>query len=170
MRTLVLDSTYFPVKIVSWQKAMILLFTGRAEVVTEYADLKVRSVSQSFNLPKILRLVARHRGDKTVRFGRANVYLRDNHQCQYCADHFPTNLLTFDHVIPISRQGRTSWENVVTCCGDCNRRKGNKLPHEVGMHLLRPPRRPNWSPELCLRIKEDDPAEWFEWLPAGQSA
>ncbi len=170
MRTLILDSTYFPVKIVGWQKAMILLLTGRAEVVTEYENLKVRSVTQSYNLPKILRLIARHRGEKTVRFGRLNVYLRDNFQCQYCSEQFPPNLLTFDHVIPVSRQGRTTWENVVTCCSDCNRKKGNKLPQEAGMRLLRSPKRPNWSPELCLRIKDDDPVEWLQWIPTAQSA
>ena len=77
MRTLVLDSTYFPVKIVGWQKAMILILTGRAEIVTEYEDNFIRTVSQSFQLPKILRLNNKHKAQRKVKFTRLNVFWRD---------------------------------------------------------------------------------------------
>ncbi|TNE99822.1 MAG: HNH endonuclease [Deltaproteobacteria bacterium] len=166
MRTLLLDSTFFPVKIISWQKAMILLLTGRAEVVDEYDDFKIRSVTDSYNLPKILRLYNKHLSSKSVKFSRMNVYWRDNFKCQYCYKKFPTSHLTFDHVMPVSRGGGTSWQNVVTCCVRCNNKKANKTPQEAGMTLMKKPVMPKWSPQLCLRLKKDDPSEWTEWFPS----
>lgn len=170
MRALLLDNTYFPVRIVSWQKAMILILTNRAEIVEEYDDKLVRSVSQSFNLPKIIKLFARHKNNQFVKFTRFNLFLRDNFQCQYCCDKFPVHKLTFDHVIPQSKGGRTSWQNVVACCHPCNLKKSNKSPEQVGMRLFRIPKQPSWSPQLCLRIRRDDPKEWGDWLPRVSSA
>lgn len=164
MRTLILDSTYRPVRIVSWEKAMILFLTGKAEVVNEYQEITIRSVNNNFKLPKILRLFGRHKGELKVRFTRTNVFVRDNFQCQYCSIKMPGHQLTFDHVIPISKAGKTNWENVVTCCPGCNHRKGCRLPHEAHMQLIKRPGRPRWSPHLVLRIKEDDPIEWWHWV------
>lgn len=164
MRTLVLDSTYFPVRIVSWQKAMILLFTGRAEIVTVYDDRRIRGVTNSFTLPKILRLYSRHKSDKKVRFSRHNVFWRDNFLCQYCETKHAASSLTIDHVLPQSRGGKTTWDNVVSSCSPCNTKKGNKLPHEANMKLLKKPVQPGWSPQICLRLKKDDPEEWFQWF------
>jgi len=144
---------------------MILLFTGRAEVVTEYSDKIINSVTQSFFLPKILRLNNRHKTNNKVKFTRLNVYHRDDFTCQYCDSKYPVNNLTFDHVIPQSKGGSTSWENIVTCCKQCNTRKGDMSVKEFGQELKNYPRRPPWSPELCLRLKEDDPQEWFQWMP-----
>ena len=164
MRTLVLDSTYFPVRIVNWQKAMILLFTGRAEMVTDYPDRKIMGVSNSFSLPKILRLYNRHKSDKKVRFSRHNVFWRDSFQCQYCSKRYKASTLTIDHVLPQSRGGKTTWENVVSACSPCNTKKGNKLPHEANMKLLVKPSESKWSPQVCLRLKKDDPQEWYQWF------
>ncbi|MBK26246.1 MAG: HNH endonuclease [Halobacteriovorax sp.] len=169
MRTLVLDSTYFPVKIVGWQKAMILLITGRAEIVTEYEDNIIRTVSQSFQLPKILRLNNKHKAQKKVKFTRMNVFWRDAFKCQYCLTQLPASSLTFDHVIPSSKGGDTSWENVVTCCPGCNTKKGDKPLDSTGMKLYKKPIQPDWSPQLCLRLKIDDPAEWYDWLPGSKT-
>ncbi|CBW26440.1 conserved hypothetical protein [Halobacteriovorax marinus SJ] len=165
MRTLLLDSTFFPVRIINWQKAMILLLTGRAEVVTEYDDKKIRSTSQSFSLPKILRLYNRHNTQRQVKFTRLNVYLRDDYTCQYCTKSFAFKELTFDHVIPVSKGGKTTWKNIVTCCKKCNSKKGAKTLKESGFQLMKPPKKPGWSATMCLRIKENDPSEWFMWLP-----
>ncbi len=170
MRALLLDNTYFPVRIVSWQKAIILVLTNRAEIVEEYNDKHIRSVSQTFNLPKIIKLYARHKTQQYVKFTRFNLFVRDNFQCQYCANQFPLHKLTFDHVVPQSKGGRTTWENVVACCHPCNLKKGAKAPEQVGMRLLRQPRRPSWSPQLCLKIRHDDPIEWNHWLPHSSSA
>ena len=166
MRTLLLDSTFFPVRIISWQKAMILLLTGRAEVVTEYDDKLIRSTSKSFSLPKILRLYNKHHKRRQVKFSRINVFLRDNYTCQYCYKHFKFSELTFDHVHPISKGGETSWKNIVTCCKKCNSQKGSKLLKETSFKLLNPPKVPIWSASMCLRIKENDPIEWFHWMPS----
>jgi 5-methylcytosine-specific restriction endonuclease McrA len=169
MRTLVLDSTYFPVKIVGWQKAMILMLTGRAEIVTEYEDNIIRSVSESFQLPKILRLNNKHKAQKKVKFTRLNVFWRDAFKCQYCLTQLPGEKLTFDHVVPSSKGGPTSWENVVTCCPGCNTKKSDKSLKRSGMKLYKKPIRPDWSPQLCLRLKIDDPDEWFDWLPGSRA-
>lgn len=165
MRTLLLDCNYFPVKIINWQKAMILLLTGRAEVVDEYEDKLIRSVSASYRLPKILRLFQNHKISLNVKFTRMNVFFRDQFQCQYCAIKLPVNELTFDHIIPVSKSGTTSWENVVTCCKGCNTKKGSKSLKASGLNLLRAPKKPRWSPELCLRLSDDDPTEWWDFFP-----
>jgi len=170
MRTLLLDSNYFPVKIINWQKAMILLFSGRAEVVDEYSDRNIRTVKTSYKLPKILRLFRNHHQNFDVKFTRMNVFYRDEFQCQYCSIQLPMGELTFDHVVPVSLGGKTTWENVVTCCKACNSKKGPKTLKEAKMKLLKRPRKPNWSIELCLRLKDDDPIEWWDFFPKSESA
>lgn len=143
---------------------MTLLFTERAEVVTEYSERRVRGVEKSYTLPKILRLFGRHLSDRKVRFSRYNVFIRDAFSCQYCSIRLPQNLLTIDHVIPVSKGGKTNWENVVTSCSCCNTKKGNKSVREASMKLKTRPRRPNWSPQMCLRVKKNDPEEWYDWF------
>lgn len=165
MRTLLLDCNYFPVKIISWQKAMILLLSQRAEVIDEYQDKLIRTVSTSYKLPKVLRLFQKHQLSLNVKFTRMNVFFRDSFQCQYCSIKLPVAELTFDHVIPVSQNGGTNWENVVTCCRPCNFKKGSKTLKSSGLILLRVPRKPRWSPELCLRLCADDPIEWWDFFP-----
>ncbi len=165
MRTLLLDCNYFPVKIITWQKAMILYLSHRAEVVDEYENKLVRTVSTSYKLPRILRLFQTHKLSRNVKFTRMNVFYRDNFQCQYCSIKLPSTELTFDHVLPVSQDGKTNWDNVVTCCKTCNTKKGSKSLQEVNMKLLRPPRKPRWSPELCLRLLDNDPIEWWNFFP-----
>lgn len=168
MRTLLLDCNYFPVKIINWQKAMILLLTNRAEVIDEYQDKLIRSVSSSYKLPKILRLFQNHKISLNVKFTRMNVFFRDQFQCQYCSIKLPAPELTFDHVVPVSQNGPTSWENVVTCCRSCNGKKGSKSLKQAGMTLLKAPKKPRWSPELCLRLSAEDPREWWIFFPGHQ--
>ncbi len=165
MRTLLLDCNYFPVKIISWQKAMILYLTSRAEVVDEYQDKLIRTVSTAYKLPKVLRLFQTHKLLHNVKFTRMNVFYRDQFQCQYCSQKLNASELTFDHVIPVSLNGKTDWENVVTCCKKCNTKKGSKNLKAANMHLLKVPKKPRWSPELCLRLLENDPAEWWNFFP-----
>jgi 5-methylcytosine-specific restriction endonuclease McrA len=100
-----------------------------------------------------------------VPFSRANIYARDEYKCQYCARVFPTPELTFDHVVPVSQAGRKDWENIVTCCVTCNRRKGGRTPHEAGMTLIRPPRRPNAAPAIRITIGlRQAPESWRDYL------
>ena len=143
-QTLLLNATYEPLKVVHWQKAITLWCQGKVEVISVY-DREVRSVSVSFKLPAVIRLLRYIRIKKRfdyVPFSRANIYARDQHRCQYCGHLFPTSDLTFDHVVPVAQGGRKDWENIVTCCVTCNRRKGGRTPAEAGMRLIAPPRRP----------------------------
>lgn len=165
MRTLILDSSFYPVTIVGWQKAIGLLITGRAQIVDVYQEIDIRSPSTSFKLPKILRLFAKHMATNEARFTRFNVFYRDDFRCQYCLDQLPMSELTFDHVLPLSRGGKTTWENIVTCCKPCNSKKGAQTLIEARMKVAKMPVRPNFGPQLCLRIKEDDPPEWWHWVP-----
>ncbi len=143
-QTLLLNATYEPLKVVHWQKAMTLWCQGKVEVISVY-DREVRSVSFRFKLPSVIRLlryIKIKRNIDYVPFSRANIYARDDHSCQYCGEVFPTAELTFDHVVPVAQGGRKDWENIVTCCIGCNRRKGGRTPAEAGMHLKRLPETP----------------------------
>jgi 5-methylcytosine-specific restriction endonuclease McrA len=99
-------------------------------------------------------------------FSRASIYARDRHTCQYCGDGFPTSDLTFDHVVPVAQGGRKDWENIVTCCVPCNRKKGGRTPAEAGMSLLRPPRRPDSAPAMRIINFEVRyaPESWRDFL------
>jgi len=166
-QTLLLNASYEPLKIVHWQKAITLLCQGKVEVIAEY-DREVRSVSISFRLPSVIRLlryIKMKRRFDYVPFSRANIYARDDHSCQYCGESFPTNELTFDHVTPVAQGGRKDWENIVTCCVTCNRRKGGRTPEEAGMHLRRMPRRPESMPALRITIRlHTAPESWRDYL------
>jgi len=100
-----------------------------------------------------------------VPFSRANVYARDDHRCQYCTRRLPPAQLTFDHVVPVARGGQKGWDNIVTCCIPCNRRKGDRTPEEVGFRLLRRPRRPPALPSLSLGLSANRaPDSWRDYL------
>ena len=133
--------SYFPLSLWSWQDAVKAVFLGRVNIVSEY-ERTVRSPKFEMRLPSVISLKEYVPGTRRPAFTRFNVFLRDRFVCQYCADDFPTQDLTFDHVIPRSRGGRTAWDNVVTACGSCNLLKGNHLPREVGMFPIFAPRQP----------------------------
>src|SRR4029450_11762322 len=138
-QTLLLNATYEPLKVVHWQKAITLWCHGRGEGI-RVDGREVRSVSFSFKLPSVIRLlryIKIKRQIDYVPFSRANIYARDEHTCQYGAEPLPSADLTFDHVVPVAQGGRKDWENIVTCCIPCNRRKGGRTPAEAGTHLGR---------------------------------
>ena len=99
-------------------------------------------------------------------FSRANIYARDDHTCQYCGDGFPTAELTFDHVVPVAQGGRKDWENIVTCCVTCNRRKGGRTPAEAGMHLdAHAASDPTSAPAVRITIGlRNAPESWRDYL------
>jgi 5-methylcytosine-specific restriction endonuclease McrA len=165
MRTLVLDQGYQPHRIVSWQKAVTMLFGGKVEVVEEY-DEEIRSVSLTIRMPAVVRLVRRLRGKKhVIRFSRFNVMVRDQFTCQYCGDKLPAKKLTMDHIVPRSRGGKTTWDNVVTACGPCNHDKGALTPTEASVTLLRAPEKPSWLPTEAFHVRLTDvPQTWKSWL------
>jgi 5-methylcytosine-specific restriction endonuclease McrA len=166
-QTLLLNATYEPLKVVHWQKAVTLLCQGKVEVVEVY-DREIRAVRFSFKLPSVIRLLRyikiKRRFDY-VPFSRANIYSRDRHCCQYCGNQLPTSELTFDHVVPVAQGGRKDWENIVTCCINCNRRKGGRTPEEARMRLVRTPRRPESAPAIRITIGlRNAPESWRDYL------
>ena len=166
-QTLLLNATYEPLKVVDWRKAITLWCQGKVEVISVH-DREVHSVSLTFRLPSVIRLlryVKITRRFDTVPFSRANIYARDDHRCQYCGGPFPTAELTFDHVVPVAQGGRKDWGNIVTCCITCNRRKGGRTPPQAGMRLIRTPKRPERAPALRISIGlRDTPDSWRDYL------
>ena len=151
-RTLLLNATFEPLAIVSWRKAVTLLFLEKVEVVREY-DREIRSVSTRMKLPAVIRLLCFVRNNRlTARFSRKNVFLRDDYTCQYCGERFEPRQLTCDHIVPRSRGGRAEWTNMITSCVRCNLRKGDKLPEEVDMHPRKKPSRPTGFHVLMLNV------------------
>ena len=130
--------SYFPLSLWSWQDVVKAVFLERVNILSEY-DHVVRSPSFEMKLPSVIALKEFVPQSRHPAFTRFNVFLRDRFICQYCGAKFAAQDLTFDHVIPRSRGGRTSWENVVTACGGCNLKKGNKMPTQRGfMPIVKP--------------------------------
>lgn len=134
--------SYFPLSLWPWQEAVKAIFRETVTVISEYERI-VRSPGFEMKLPSVLALREYVQPQRTPAFTRFNVFLRDQWQCQYCADSFKTQELTFDHVVPRSRGGHSRWENIVTACRSCNTSKGSHLPHEVGMYPITSPRQPS---------------------------
>lgn len=134
--------SYYPLSLWSWQDAIRAMFRETVIVVSEYERV-VRSPRFEFNLPSVLVLKEFIPAARAPVFTRFNVFLRDSWHCQYCDTQHGTHALTFDHVIPKSRGGKTSWSNIVTACRACNTRKGHRLPHECGMYPIHEPRQPD---------------------------
>jgi 5-methylcytosine-specific restriction endonuclease McrA len=164
---LVLNASYEPLHIVSWQRAIQLLFQGKVEVVEE-SEQEVRTVRLTIRVPAVLRLltyVPIARKKHIVRFSRANIFLRDQHTCQYCGGKYAKNHLTLDHVLPIVQGGKKCWENIVTACKPCNQRKGGRTPQQAHMHLVRKPKQPNWLPTASLTLGiARSPERWKIYL------
>jgi 5-methylcytosine-specific restriction endonuclease McrA len=127
--------SYYPLSLWSWQDAIKAVFLDRVNIVSEY-EITVRSPSFEFKLPSVVSLKTFVKPSRHPAFTRFNVFLRDRFQCQYC---LAKEDLTFDHLLPRSKGGQTTWQNVVTACSPCNLRKANKTVKEAGMSLhLRP--------------------------------
>lgn len=164
--TLLLDSGYQPLDVISWQDAIRLLTLNKIEVVEEYED-EIRSAFLVIKMPAVVRLVGMFRRNKkkSVKFSRISIYARDNFKCQYCSVKGKMKDFTFDHVIPRSRGGKTNWENIVTACVGCNSKKNNRTPSEAGMRLLKTPVKPEWVPIISLRLTQRSiPDQWASYL------
>ena len=146
MRTLVLNAdmqplSYAPLSIWNWQNALVAVLQNRVVEVRTYEDVVVRSATQQFEVPSVVAL-KRYRKRRGVSFSRYNVFLRDEFKCQYCGGRFDIRDLTFDHVVPKSKNGASNWTNIATCCGADNLRKSNRTPEQANMKLLRKPFEP----------------------------
>lgn len=162
-RVLVLNATYEPVHVCSVRRAAVLLLKEKAEIV-EHGSWELRSEHTQLPRPVVIRLVTFvlvPRDPRRRRITRRAVFARDGWSCQYCGSR---SSLTVDHVIPRSKGGDSSWENIVASCAPCNRRKADRLPAQVGMHPRRAPRLP--SPNVFIAVATPTiPAAWRPWLP-----
>lgn len=134
----------------------------KAEVAS---DSYVQTIRLKILVPKVLLLrsyaqVPVHE----VKFNRENLFDRDNHQCQYCGHQMEPAQLNMDHVIPRDQGGKTSWENIVTACIQCNSKKANRLPHQAQMHLIKKPERPRWRPFISSLIGQSYEKDWEHFL------
>lgn len=176
---LVLNRSYQPIHITSAKRAFSLMVLGVARAVdqqfrvfdfdswaqlsAELGDDVVRTVDRQIRVPRVIILQLYDRLPKTkVRFSRHNIYMRDGNTCQYCGRCLPRTDLNLDHVVPRAQGGRTTWENVVCCCIDCNLAKGARTPEQAGMRLLKLPVRPRWTPSFRTA---GDKVRYREWLP-----
>ena len=160
---LVLNSLFQAVQITGVHRAFRLFYAGRARALApdfraydfpDWCDLPIgiddeliRTPSRRIRVPRVIQLVHYDRvPHREVRFTRRNIFYRDRNRCQYCGKAFVQRDLNLDHVVPLSRGGRSEWTNVVAAGVPCNGRKGNRFPAEAGMGLIRPPKKPAGHP------------------------
>lgn len=137
---LILNQDYQPLSVVNVKKSLLLLFLNKAELIHENPLKRIRTIDNEFQYPLVIRLRRYARIPyKNIVLSRKNILKRDANTCQYCGS---TDDLTIDHIIPKSRGGADSWENLVAACNKCNHKKGNRTPKEAAMPLVRKPYRP----------------------------
>ena len=137
---LVLNASYEPINICAARRAVVLVLKGVA-ITEEENGHYLHSARVAIRLPSVIRLLEYRRiPHQTRALSRKNILLRDRNTCQFCGAVFPSSELTLDHVVPRSRGGRSSWENLVACCYRCNNSKGDRTPEEAGLKLARKPR------------------------------
>ena len=161
---LVLNATFEPINVCTVRRAVVLLLKEKAEVI-EHGDWELRSANRTVTRPVVIRLVSYVRVPRDThrrKITRRAVFARDDWTCQYCG---ARSNLTVDHVIPRSKGGASSWDNIVASCAPCNLRKGNALPRQAGMRLQRQPRTP--SPHVFIHVASPTiPAAWLQYLAA----
>ncbi len=158
-RVLVLNLDHSPVAVVSPQKAIVLLLLDKANCLSTYGLLEIRTVSRSFEYPAVIRLNDyKNIPFRGVLLNRVNLFRRDGGECQYCGSR---RHLTIDHVIPRSKGGKTSWNNLVTACNRCNVSKGDKTPEQAGLTLKKEP----FKPSLSYFLSEYAERQAEQWLP-----
>jgi 5-methylcytosine-specific restriction endonuclease McrA len=190
---LALNRLYLAIHVVSVRRAFCLLWKGMAEVINvedgaymaydfeswrEISELKLEfsengeadewilAVNFQIQVPRVIRLLDYDRVPRSsVKFSRRNIFLRDENCCQYCTRKFSAHNLSLDHVLPRSRGGQTSWENVVCACLKCNVRKGGRTPQEAGMKLQQKPVKPKRNPMLVHQLSSQKYACWRSFLP-----
>ena len=151
-RVLLLNQSYQPLMIIGAKRALVLVLTEKVDAIENYAEY-VHSMFFKMPLPSVIRLKKYARfNKKEIVLSRKNILKRDNYTCQYCG--IESNQLTIDHVVPRQKGGPDTWENLVTACEKCNAHKANKLIDEIGMKLLKLPRKPMVIAHLQNNIKD----------------
>lgn len=162
---LVLNATYEPVNVCGARRAIVLILKGAAMAEEVSLDV-IRATSRSLRVPSVIRLIEYHRIPYQSRvLSRKNILIRDRYTCQYCAETLPASALTLDHVLPRSRSGKSTWENLVACCYLCNNYKGNRTPEQAHMKLLKQPRPYNLHTNRHLmRLMANTDSRWRKYL------
>lgn len=187
---LVLNKHYVAIRVVSVRRAFSMLFRQLAEVIhvergeylsydfDSWLDVSqfkrqfepdghdwVRTVHLHIAVPRIIRLMIYDRLPRqNVKFNRRNIFARDRNRCQYCGKRHSTAELSLDHVVPRSRGGNSTWNNIVCCCLQCNVRKGGRTPNEAGMALITPPKKPWRNPVLHINLTDGRYSSWKQFL------
>lgn len=168
--TLVLNAdglpvSYIPLSAVQWKEAIMYMYHDKCNVLEWYDDWMVHSANWETKVPAVIMLKEYLRHTRRVRFSKTNVYLRDQYNCCYCGCDVTRRDATLDHVVPVSRGGKTEWTNIVTACGPCNFRKGNKMspdwrpaykPYRPGYYELVRKRK-----QLPFEVRHPS---WYQWL------
>ena len=184
-QVLVLNRLWQAINVCSVRRAFTLLCAGHAQVVDAdgknfsthdfeaWRDLSTRepeaemvhTISFKIRIPRVIVLLMFDRMPrKEVKFTRHNLFERDKNTCQYCNKHLDRRDLNLDHVIPRDKGGLTTWENIVCSCIPCNTRKGNRLPHEAGMKLIKKPERPKWRPFVHITFDTQLHESWRHFI------
>jgi 5-methylcytosine-specific restriction endonuclease McrA len=178
---LVLNRYFVPITVTSVKRAFVMLYGGVAKAVggnyetfdfeswSQISAMKeddaIKTVSRMIRIPRVIVLLRYDRMlRKEVKFNRINIFRRDGDSCQYCRGRFPRSELTIDHIVPRSLGGKSTWENVVCCCMDCNRKKGGRSPEGAKMRLMNKPKRPLWSPLSNISVRAIRYKEWEPFL------
>ena len=178
---LVLNRLYQAIQITSVRRAFCLFYKGEVRAVgpdyltydwDDWRDIPaqpddefIATPSYRIRIPRVVLLIHFDRLPRhDVRFTRKNIFFRDRNRCQYCGGKFSTSELNLDHVTPISRGGKSTWENVVCCCVRCNSRKGGLLPREARMHLIKVPAKPRWYPFVKVSFNHARYEVWKNFL------
>ena len=165
-KTLLLTPWGQPHKVIHWHDAVKLKYESTADVVSEY-DIEIASPSVVWKAPAVMRLKHLPKvGKRQIKFSKSNVFLRDKHKCQYCGrNDIPVEDLTYDHILPRSKGGKTEWTNITTACKKCNSRKADLTCAQADMYPMNKPVKPKYLPfEPNICDVENAPKEWHEYL------
>ena len=170
---LVLNSDYEPLNVCNLRRAIVLVYLGKADILHEREATATSRLprfysetGETFGVPSVVKLRSHvKRPLPELKLSRRSIFARDNYTCQYCGS--TTKELTIDHVIPKRHGGGMQWENLVACCRKCNTKKGDKTPEKMGMKLMRPPRRPRYTPYISLNkyVAGTKQEVWRDYLP-----
>jgi len=163
-KTLLLDVGFQPLKPISWKRAVILTFLNKVDVLETY-PFTISAPNVAYPAPAVVRLrsqTSKKMKPMRIRFSRENIYIRDQHTCQYCGE--KGKELTLDHVVPKSMGGKTNWTNIVSCCKPCNEFKADRTPHQANMKLLKKPTYPSVVEFYTKHIGNKIPEEWQNWI------
>ena len=182
-KVLVLNRSWVAVNVATVRRALTLVYQDVARIVApnDYATYnfegwvdatreaksghRIHSANFSFCVPEVIVLsVFNGRFSKEVRFSRRNIFERDENTCQYCKKKYDRSELTLDHVVPRSRGGTSTWQNIVLACIRCNMKKGDRLPQEINMKLLRKPIKPQWATRVGVKLGRACKPSWERFL------